>query len=333
MVRKQMRAEKGKALGVIVLLALSAAIPFFVRDEYFLNIGIVSLINCIMAVVLLPVFNSGMLCMASGGFMAIGAYASALLVMKSGLSFWIAFPASGIVASLAALIVAIPTLRIKGLHFMLITFGLTEVVALALKNWRSLTGGADGISGIPSPDIISVFGLRIDFASRDQFYWFALIFAAVVVLAVHRLWASRIGKICLAIEESDGLAQSVGINVFRHKVIIFISYAFITGLAGAFYGHYYNFLSPADFSIWASILPIFHSQVGGLGSIGGPVIGSIVLTIIPELTRSLSTFQPIVFGAIIIIIMRFFPEGIIGIINRVWAGLMRHLEKGIQDEK
>lgn len=306
-----------KKVGVIGLLIFSIVLPLFVKDPYFLNIAIVILLNIILAVVLLPVFNSGMFCVATAAFMAIGGYASALFVIRLGMNFWLALPLSATVTGLVAALIGIPTLKIKGLYFLLLTFSFNEVMCLAIKNWRSLTGGCDGISRIPLPNAINIFGLNIDFTSHLHFYYFALILTSVVVVIIHRIWRSRIGKTCYAVQSADDLAQSIGISIFRHKMMMFIIYAFFTGLAGSFYAHYYSFLSPADFTIWASIYPIIYFQVGGVGSVAGPIIGSITLTIIPELIRFLSTYQPIVFGVIIIIVMRFMPEGIIGIFTRV----------------
>lgn len=302
-----------KRVGVIGLLIFSIALPLFVKDPYILGIGIVIFLNCILAVVLLPVFNSGMFCVATAAFMAIGGYASALFVMRLGINFWLAMPLSGIVAGLSAALIGIPTLRIKGLYFLLLTFSFNEVIGLAIRNWRGLTGGSDGISQIPPPNTISIFGLKIDFTLRLHYYYLALILLILVCIIIHRIWRSRIGKICYAVQSADNLAQSIGINVFRHKMMIFIIYAFLTGLGGSFYAHYYSFLSPADFGIWASIYPIVYFQVGGVSSVAGPIIGGIILTVIPELIRFLSSYQPIVFGVIIIIVMRFMPEGLIGI--------------------
>jgi branched-chain amino acid transport system permease protein len=304
-------------VGAIGLLIFSITVPSFVKDPYFLNVGVVIFLNCILAVVLLPVFNSGLFCVATAAFMAIGGYTSALLVMRLGMNFWLALPISASAAGLIAALFGIPTFRIKGLYFLLLTLSFNEVTGLAIKNWRSLTGGADGISRIPSPNTISIFGLKIDFTSPLHYYYLALILALVVVLIINRLWRSRIGKICHAIQSAEPLAQSIGVSIFRHKMMIFIIYAFFTGLAGSFYAHFYSFLSPADFTIWASVYPIIYFQVGGISSVAGPIIGSIILTVISELIRSLSTFQPIAFGVIIIIVMRFIPEGMIGIFTRL----------------
>lgn len=302
---------------LLMLLASFALLPIFVRDKYFLGVCIAVFTNCILAVVLLPVFNSGLLFMASGGFKAIGAYISALLVMKLEISFWVAFPISALATGIIAVLIGIPSLRIRGLYFMIITFGVNEVTALLIKNWRSLTGGSDGLSKIPVPNSFSLPWIKIDFSSYIHFYIFALLMAVLTTVFIHLLWSSRIGRISQAIRSAEDLVESVGISAYRHKMMIFFICGCFTGLVGSFYAHYYTFLSPADFGIWASIYPVVFFQVGGVGSISGPVLGAMFLTIIPEFFRGFDVYQPIAFGIVIIVIMRFFPKGIIGVFQRI----------------
>jgi branched-chain amino acid transport system permease protein len=133
------------------------------------------------------------------------------------------------------------------------------------------------------------------------------------ILVVKLLWSSRFGRIWRGIEEADDLAESIGINILNYKILIFAVSCFFAGAAGSFYAHYYRFLSPVDFGIWQSIYPLVYLQVGGIATIAGPVVGAIVLTVLPELFRSLTVYQPMIFGGFILITMLLFPPGLIGI--------------------
>ncbi len=252
--------------------------------------------------------------------MGIGAYTCALLVVKGGLNFWLAFPLGGIAAGVFAAVIGFPTLRIKGLFFMIITMGMNEIVRLGLNSWIGLTGGPSGITDIPP---VSPF-LGIAFTDRTHYYYFILILAVLTLVFIYRLWYSRFGKICRAIAENDSLCQSIGINIMKYKIYIFCICCFLAGLAGGFFAHYYQFISPAEFTIWNSIYALVYLQVGGVAALVGPVIGAIFLTWVTELFRFAEIYKPILFGGIIIIFMMLIPDGLMGIPARL-APILRRL--------
>lgn len=178
---------------IAFLLALS--IPLFIKDPYYLHTAIMILLNCLLAVSLFPLLRSGLFSVAHAAFMAVGAYCSALLVMKAGVNFWIAMPLSGICASLVAVVVGTPVLRTKGMAFMLITFSLNEVMRLVINSWKTVTGGPVGISEIPRPNpfqIGSFFTLK--FISRTANYYLVLALLIITILVIYSLWNSRLGR-------------------------------------------------------------------------------------------------------------------------------------------
>lgn len=301
-------------------------VPIFTSNPYFLHVGILVMLNCLLAVSLMPLLRTGLMSCAHASFMAMGAYASAVLVMKLGLNFWLALLAAGAVTAIFAAFIGFPTLRIKGLFFMLITFSFAAFFQLALIYFSGLTGGPDGLVGIPPPPPIPLpGGSKIEFVTKVPYYYLIFFLLSGVVATVYRLWTTKLGRICRAIYESENLAQSVGISPMKYKMLIFCTMSFFVGIAGSFYAHYIRFLGPQDFVVWASIMILVYVQVGGVFSFFGPIIGASSLTVIAELFRFALGWQPIFFGVLIIATVLFFPEGMIGIalrikerIKRVW---------------
>ncbi len=300
-----------------LLAVILIALPWVASDPYLIHVLIMILINIILAGTLFPLLHTGMFSVAHAAFMAVGAYASALLTLRLGLNFWAAFPVAGIITAVFAALIGIPTLRAKGTFFLLITFGLNEVVRLGISSF-SVTGGAEGLGGIRRIDPLPLpGGASIEFTSRTANYYFVLILAAVAILIITRLWRSRFGRAWRAIGQSEELANSLGVNIARYKLALFCLSCFFAGLAGSFFAHYYRFLSPADFTIWNSIYPLVYLQVGGLGSIAGPIIGAAVLTGAFEAFRAIEAYKPIAFGTLLIAVMIFVPEGFLGLPAKV----------------
>ncbi len=299
--------------GIILLL-----IPALTKDPYFLHIGIMVMLNCVLAISLMPMLRSGLISAAHASFMAIGGYSSALLVMRLGINFWLALIMGGAIAAIAAAIIGFPTLRIRGFFFMLVTFSFATFLQLAIIYFRGLTGGDDGLWGIPAPPPIPLpGGSKIEFVSIIPYYYLMFLILMGAVAIVYRLWTTKCGRICQAIAENERLVQSVGINPMRYKMLIFCSMSFLAGVVGGFYGHYLQLLGPQDFGVWASIMILIYVQVGGVYSSYGALIGASSLTVIAELFRFGMTWRPVFFGGLIILTMLFAPEGMVGIASRV----------------
>ena len=302
---------------LLALFVILLALPWAITDPYTIHIFIMILINIILAGTLFPLLHTGMFSVAHAAFMATGAYSSALLTLKLGLNFWAAFPLAGIIAALFAALIGIPTLRTKGVFFLLITFGLNEVVRLGISSVK-FTGGAEGLSDIRRIDPLPLPGqAAIEFTSRTANYYFVLFLAIVAIVIIARLWRSRFGRAWRAIGQSEELAHSLGINIARYKLILFCLSCFFAGLAGSFFAHYYRFLSPADFTVWHSIYPLVYLQVGGLGSIAGPIVGAAILTGAFEAFRAVEAYKPMAFGILLIVVMILVPEGFLGVPSRL----------------
>lgn len=308
------RSKLVKPLSYTALLILLFLVPLFVNQSYILHIFILVGINIILASSLRLIAISGQLSLGHGSMMSIGAYTSALLVMKHGFSSWAGLALAGSVTYVVALIVGYPFVRLRGIYFAMITVFFAEVVRLVITEWRSVTGGAMGILNIPRPNPIVLPGLlRLDFTSRVDFYYFALVLVLVTLLILYAIEHSRVRLILLSVSQADSLAESLGINTIRFKVIAFSIGGFFAGIAGAFYAHYLTVLNPASFGFLFAIYTVIYVIVGGTQRFSGPILGAFILTLIPELIRGLKEYQPLIFAAVLIVTIFFMPKGLVGL--------------------
>ncbi len=288
---------------LIVLLAL----PFFLGD-YLLDVAILSGIYIILALGLNVVVGfTGLLNLGFVAFYAVGAYTYALLNVKIGLGFWEALPLSLVFTTLCGFVLAIPALRLRGDYLAIVTLGFGEIVRLILNNWDSLTGGPNGIPGIASPH---AFGLSL--GTLNRYYYVTFAAALLTYAVVSRVRSSRIGRAWIAIREDEIGASSMGINTVRYKLYSFAFGAFWAGLAGVLFAAKMRFVSPESFTFMESVLIICMVILGGLGSIGGVIIGSVILVALPEVLREVQSYRMITLGAGLILIMIFKPQGLFG---------------------
>jgi branched-chain amino acid transport system permease protein len=242
--------------------------------------------------------------------MLIGAYTSALLVMKLGLSSWFALILAGVAAGGFACLIGFPFARLKGMYFSMVTMFMTEVILMVSEQWQSLTGGSAGIMNIPRPDPIKIAGIfDIGFKSYLDLYYLMLILVIVSLIILYLIEHSRIGRSWQAISRDDLLAESVGINVAAYKVLGFTIGSFFAGLFGAFYSQFYNVITPSEFGFFFSIYILVYMIVGGRRNFIGPVIGCLLLLLIPELIGGLGGYRPFVFVAILMAVLYTLPDG------------------------
>lgn len=298
--------DNRKAIYLLILVGL-AAFPAFTQDPYILSILITTGIWTTSVWGVRIIMSTGQLTLGHAAYMAVGAYASTLLTMKVGLSFWLAFPLAGLISSFVALLIGYPTLRIKGVYFAIITFAFAEIVRLLIVHWPSLLGGYGGIPDVPPPSPI----FTISFKSRIPYYYLILAVSLFTFWVMVRIDKSRIGRIFSSIHESDTLAESVGINIMRYKVTAFCIGCFFAGLSGSFYAHYFNFTSPEFFTIWQSVYCLLFVIVGGVGSVWGPLLGSFFMTLVPELLRVARELEPVIYAVILIAVMFLLPGGLV----------------------
>jgi branched-chain amino acid transport system permease protein len=274
--------------------------------------------------------------MGTAGFMLFGAYSSALLAVKFGLSFWITLPLGGLLAAIVALAVGYPFLRAKGIYFAILTVMLAEVCRLVAWYWSGLTGGNTGLRDIPLPDPISILGITtLAFNTRTAYYYLVLVIVIISLVVLYRIERSWLGLMWSSINEADDLAQAVGINIMGHKLLIFVISSFFMGIAGALYAHYMGTLTPygtpgSPFGFTASIYILIYMVVGGEASFAGPIIGTVIFSLIPEVARGMKEYLPLIFGALLIFVVFVIPEGIMGFrkpLSRLFNQLASYLRR------
>lgn len=289
------------ALGALLIL------PLFARD-YFLDIAVLACIYIILSLGLNTVVGfTGLLNLGFAAFYAVGAYAYALLSIKLGMGFWQALPLSLAAATISGIILAIPSLRLRGDYLAIVTLGFGEITRLILNNWDSLTGGPNGLSGIAAPEL---FGVSM--GKLNRFYYIALFSSVLTYAAANRIRSSKIGRAWIAIREDELTASSMGINTMRYKLYSFAFGSLWAGFAGALFAAKMQFISPESFTFMESVLILCMVILGGLGSIGGVIAGAVILVILPEALREIQSYRMLALGAGLIAVMIFRPQGIFG---------------------
>jgi branched-chain amino acid transport system permease protein len=260
---------------------------------------------------------AGMLDLGYIAFYGVGAYTYAILNTVYGIGFWVCLPFSAILACIAGCIVGYPTLRMRGDYLAIVTLGFGEIIRIILNNWMELTNGPNGILGVKPIGILRPImenGITFEhiWVKKLQFfYYFALGLAIVAALAVHRLNFSRVGRAWESIREDETAAELMGVNTFIYKLLAYATGAAFAGLAGAFFAARMKFVSPESFTFLESAMVLCMVVLGGMGSIPGIILGVIALIALPEVFREFESYRMLVFGATMIIMMLFRPEGLI----------------------
>ena len=302
--------KRKKFLGIIVLILLVLLVPLYF-DQRWLHIIIMIGLYTMLAGGMRIIMEAGQVSFAHAGFWAVGAYTSTLLVMRFNMSYWIALPLSGLGGGILAIIFGYPLLRLKGPYFFLITLAFGEILRLVFTSWVDVFGGSNGISGIPYPNPIKLPGLIIEFSSRSVHYYYLMLALTIPSLLVYyRLERSRFGLACIAIREHEDMAESLGVNVMRYCMTVFVVACMLAGLAGSFYAHYMTYISPGFFTFNESMSFLLMVIIGGSGSIFGVMIGVIILTLVPEFAREAAQFETIIYGAVLVFSLLFLPGGL-----------------------
>lgn len=302
-------------IGYSAICLLLFAIPLITTEPYVFHILCLIGINIIFACSLNTILNIGELNLAHAAFMGIGAYASTLLVMKLSLPFWFAMPVAMVVTGIISLPVGFLTLRFKGAYFLLFTFLFAELVRIMLSNfWIGLFGGIPGLTNIPRPSI-SIPGLfQTNFSSNIDFYYLIMILVIFTIFIMRRMDISRLGMVFRAISQSESLVESTGISAMRFKILGCAIGCGFAGMAGSLYAHFVGIITPNDFSVHAVLAPIAYVVVGGMGNIFGPILGTSFLMALSHFyLRQTGLYELLIYGVIIVVIIRFMPEGLISL--------------------
>lgn len=304
-----MRKQKLLYLALLVgALIVAALFPKFAGSNYILRVGILAMIN-VALVGSLNLVNGyiGQFNLSHVGFYCVGAYTAAILSTRYHFSFWLLLPLSGLMAAAVSMLLGVPTLRLKGVFFTITTLGFSEIIRMTVLNWESLTRGTMGIPGIPYPVL---FGMKLK--SNAEFYWIILGIAIVAYISIYLLINSRIGRAWIAIREDEAAARSMGVETYKYKLMNLAISAFWAGVVGCFYAFFSAYVSADSFKLDESFSMVAMLLVGGQGTMLGPAVGAIVLTVLPEVFRSLVEYRLVIFGAAIVIMILLRPQGIVG---------------------
>lgn len=302
-------ARRPAVLAAIVLALI--VLPLFLNN-YYRDVLTLTALYVVLALGLnIVVGQAGLLHLGYVAFYAVGAYAYGILSTTFGISFWPGLVVGALSASLFAVLVGLPTLRLRGDYFAIVTLGLGEITRIVLNNWDSLTGGPNGIPNIGRPE---VFGYTL--TSPLDFYYLSLLLVVVTVFAMHRLIVSRVGRAWIAIRENEIAAEAMGIDIFRMKLTAFIIASAVAGMAGAFFAAKMAFISPESFTFFESVLILCMVVLGGMGSISGIILGAFLLITLPEIFREFQDYRMLAFGAALVVMMIFRPQGLLGVVRK-----------------
>ena len=265
-------------------------------DAYYLRIMIIIGINIILALGLNLITGvTGQLSMGHAGFMSLGAYTSAILSIQLDAPFALALLGGALMAAFFGFLIGIPTLRLEGDYLAMVTIGFAEIIRVFFLNFGP-GGKAVGLSGIPQNTGFTVVWLLV----------------VVVIVLNRQLLTSRIGRSLYAIRENEIAAEACGVNTTRMKVLAFTVGSLLGGLGGGLYAHYMYYINPQDFGFMKSIELLNMVVLGGMGSIPGTIIGVVILTILPEMLRIVDEYRLLFYGALLVILMIFRPNGLLG---------------------
>ncbi|HET7627582.1 MAG TPA: branched-chain amino acid ABC transporter permease [Bacillales bacterium] len=292
-------------------------------NPYYVQVASFILINIILGLSIYITLASGQLSLGNAGFMAIGAYTSALLTVSAHLPLVVGVVCGTFFAGILGVLVGIPSLRLKGVHLAIATLGFGEVIRVILVNAGALTKGAIGIAGIPQLGREILKGLQtfgfdpktIGLANNEfvflSIFLVLLVIVVFVVLFFVRQNRSRVGRAFAAIKMDERAAETMGINVTYYKVLSFAQGALLAGFAGALYAHVLSYINPGDFSYHRAVEILIFAVFGGSEVIVGSIFGAFFLTLLPEALRFLADYRYIIYGVILILMMAFRPQGVI----------------------
>lgn len=297
---------KSRTLTLLSILAI-LVLPLFVHSQYALHVLVlIGLYVTLSQSLNVVVGYNGQFSLGHAGFWAVGAYVSALLMLRLGASFWTASIAAACFSFIVGVLLGLPAMRLQGDYLCIVTLGFGEIVRLLLTNSET-TRGPMGLPGIPGPVL---FGKALD--TEVSMYYLSWLIAGITIFFVARMVKGRFGRAVMAVRDDETAAASLGINPTYYKVTAFGIGGFFAGLAGAFYASWTSFISPDVFQFTDSANIFCMIILGGLGTLVGPVIGAFLLAGLPEVLRGFAEFRLIFLGILMVLFMVYRPGGIVG---------------------
>jgi len=300
----------GKKLAAIysVTVLILAIIPVFIKSPYTYHIFILTFVYITATCSLRTLAISGQVSMGHAAFMSIGAYTSALLAIYVGLSPWLSILLGAFATMLVAILVGFPFSRVRTIYFSMVSLFFGIGVLSVNSIFGKYTGHINGLIGIPP---------LFNGWSRLPYYFFFLGLMVICLIILWRFENCRIGVCLKAIDQSHKVAASVGISEQKFRVLALAVSCFVVGLVGGGYAHYNRVISYSSFDLLASINMLVYMLIGGISSFAGPIIGTIVLFVLPELFRELKEYTPFLFAGIMLLVVFVMPQGLVGLLNQI----------------
>ena len=302
-----------RLLWLIATAVVIGILPMVFTNSYWQTNLIVCALNVMLALGLDFVLGyAGQLNLGQSAFYGIGAYASTLLITRLGVPFWAAFVSGVIIAGAAGMLLSLFAVRLRGHYLAIASLGFAVITYQILLNWISLTQGPLGIYGIAPPPTLSLPGIgAVDFSDLGTLFYLVAGFALLTYILLDQLVRSPVGETLTAIREDEVSASSLGINCNRWKVFAFAMSSAVAGAAGCFYAPFVGTLVPDSFVITESFTILAMVIVGGMGTLIGPALGAILLTILPELLRGIGDLRFVVYGIAVTLVVLFMPGGMV----------------------
>ncbi|MBF0451438.1 MAG: branched-chain amino acid ABC transporter permease [Candidatus Magnetomorum sp.] len=299
---------------VFIVILLGVGFPYIV-SAYQINIITTAMIYVVLGLGLnIVVGLAGLLDLGYVAFYAVGAYAYALLNYHFQINFWFALPICGLLSAIFGVLLGFPVLRLRGDYLAIVTLGFGEIIRLILENWNAFSFGPSGIANIPRPPLA---GLESNIQTASIGMYYLMVFMVLfTIFMVNRLQNSRIGRAWLALREDEIACQAMGIDRTKTKLLAFALGATWAGLMGAFFAAKTTFINPACFTFLESAIILSIVVLGGMGSILGVILAAFILILLPEYLRAFSEYRMLIFGASMVLMMVFRPQGLISHVSK-----------------
>ncbi|HKI50956.1 MAG TPA: branched-chain amino acid ABC transporter permease [Geothermobacteraceae bacterium] len=302
-------------VGVVALLAL--LMPW-VSEMYQVTIWVFALIYVVLGLGLnITVGLAGLLDLGYVAFFGVGAYSYAILNTWYGLDFWVCLPIGGLVGALVGVLLGFPILRLRGDYLAIVTLGFGSIAKIVYENWEGVFNGAQGIDKIARPGF---FGVEMDISAATTFtYYLMLVMVGFTIFVTNRLKDSRIGRAWMAMREDEIACVAMGVDLARTKLSAYALGAFWAGLVGVIFASQTTYINPASFDFMLSAIVLSMVVLGGMGSIVGVVIAALVLNLLPEYLRAFEDYRMLVFGAVMVLMMLFRPQGLVANVKKTYS--------------
>jgi branched-chain amino acid transport system permease protein len=298
--------------------------PLFVQDPYIMHI----LIMCLIWAAVAEAWNlimgyAGIFSLSQIGFFVVGAYTSGMVSKLLGYSPWLGMLLGGLMAVIAGLIIGLPCLRLQGIYIALLTLAFVDSIPYVIILAEPIgSGGATGFAGIPPLSLGSFrFGV-----SKIPYYYTALVLSGICLYVIYRVIHSNIGLGFMGLRDSPDHAKNLGLNEYKYKLLVFGISAFLTGIMGAFYGHYTTSISKHLLGLDLFLTVIMMVEFGGAGRFPGALLGAFIITLLSEFLRAFGLWRLVILGAIVVSSIIFMPQGVIGYVD--YVGRIRALVRG-----